>query len=261
MKLHYKEIGEGKPFIIIHGLFGQSDNWGTLGRKFAALGYRVFLVDVRNHGKSPHSDDFSYQAMSEDIYELINDKIDYLDRDIVLLGHSMGGKIAMQFAVNHPEMIENLIVADMGPKYRVSDNKEVLAALNTVKLAPMKSRQEAAEELNKFLNSEMLVQFLLKNIHWKENEQQGKFMDWRFNLKVLTSKFSEINKAVERKAPCTVSTLFLRGGDSDYVLEEDYEGIKEVFPNAEMVSIEGAGHWLQAEKPKEFYHKVVAFLG
>jgi esterase len=261
MKLFYKVIGEGQPLFILHGLFGQSDNWNSIGKKIAEQGFQVFLVDLRNHGNSPHSDVWNYDVMSADILELIDDTAAVEGEKIILLGHSMGGKVAMQFAINHPDSVAKLIVADMGVKYRVPDNQDVLNALNSIDLSALKSRKEAGVELQKYLHNEGLVQFLLKNLYWKKdafgNESE---LAWKFNWDAMAGQLEEVSKAIKTDTPCLVETLFIRGGNSNYVLDSDVDALQLIFPKSQLVTVEGAGHWLHADKPHDFLEKIIAFV-
>ena len=160
MKLHYRELGEGKPFVILHGLFGSSDNWQTHGKKLSEY-YRVVMVDLRNHGHSAWSDDFSYQLMVQDVKELFDD----LNlQDAILLGHSMGGKVAMLLATRYPELVSKLIVADIGSKFYPQHHQEILAGLNAVDFSIKPSRADVEEIMKKFIPDFGTRQFLMKNL-------------------------------------------------------------------------------------------------
>lgn len=253
MKLHYKKLGQGKPLIILHGLFGQLDNWQTLGKQFSENGFEVYLVDQRNHGHSPHSETWNYQAMSDDILELIQDN--HLQK-VILLGHSMGGKTAMCFALEHTEYIEKLIIADIAPKH-YPVQRDVADALLSVDLNIVKSRKEVEEQLSKFFSDFGTKQFLLKNLYWKTEMQ----LAWRFNLEVISKNLEAIGESfITKNKIASVETLFLRGEKSNYILDEDREEIKKLFPNAEIKTIANAAHWLHADKPKEFFEEVVSFV-
>jgi esterase len=250
MKLHYRKIGEGQPLIILHGLFGSSDNWQTLGKKLAE-DYEVYLVDQRNHGHSPHCDDFSYELMAEDLYELIDDN--FL-RDVILVGHSMGGKTAMTFALEHAEYLDKLVVVDMGIKEYPMHHETILESMLTTDLNVMKSRGEVDRHISQFIPSVVLKQFLMKNLYWKEKGQ----LAWRINLPVLNKEIYSIIGALE-PGDVDLPTLFIRGEQSDYVLESDYPSIRSQFPQAEFQTIYGAGHWVHAESPHEFYNILMEF--
>lgn len=250
MKLHYRELGEGKPFVILHGLFGFSDNWQTHAKKLASY-YRVILVDLRNHGHSDWSDDFSYELMVSDLKELFDDlKLE----NVVLLGHSMGGKTAMLFAQKFPELLEKLIVVDMGVKAYPMHHDHILEGLNSIDLTKLTARSEAEKQLAKHIDSEGVRQFLLKNIYWKE---KGK-MAWRMNIPVLERELPNIISALPA-GESFVPTLFIRGEMSNYVLDDDFHEIENQFPDSEFVTIPNAGHWVHAEAPEEFIDAVLGF--
>jgi pimeloyl-ACP methyl ester carboxylesterase len=263
MKLFYRKIGEGHPLIILHGLFGQSDNWNSLGKQFAEQGFEVYLVDLRNHGNSPHSEVWNYQVMSDDIYELIVDAGLLQNKNIILLGHSMGGKVVMQFAIQHPDLLEKIIVADIGPKFHLPDNKDVMQALQAIDLKQIKTRKELEVALSLYINDIGTKQFLLKNSYWKdavENTDNIGTLKWRFNLKTISQEIDNISEAITSDEPCNVPALFIRGALSNYILEDDYNSIKELFPNSKIETIADAGHWVHANKPKEFYEEVILFI-
>tara|TARA_B110000902_G_scaffold94382_1_gene111773 strand:+ start:1932 stop:2690 length:759 start_codon:yes stop_codon:yes gene_type:complete len=251
MKLSFKKIGEGKPLLILHGLFGSSDNWGTLGKKFAENN-TVYLVDLRNHGRSPHSDKMSYDLMADDLLELIMDeKIN----SPIILGHSMGGKAALMFAKKHPNYLDKLIVADIGLKSYPMHHEEILKGLNSVNLQEVSSRSEAQQSLEIYIANLGIQQFLLKNLYWIE---KGK-LAWRMNLKEIEKNIGEILVKINMdKNP--INTLFVRGETSNYILEEDFEKILEIFPNGKIKTIPKVGHWLHAENPMEFYKIVKEFI-
>ncbi len=253
MKLFYRKFGQGQPLIILHGLFGQSDNWNTLAKKFAEKSFEVYIVDLRNHGLSPHSDVWNYQAMSNDILELINENN---LRHIILLGHSMGGKVAMHFAIQHQELLDKLIVVDIATKYYPPHNLEVLEALNAVDFNIVKNRKEVEIILSKYITDFATRQFLLKNIYWKENGE----LDWRFNLKAITEKYENTGEVTPSDTVCNTPALFIKGGNSNYILEEDIKLIQDIFSLSIIETIVDAGHWVHAEKPKEFFECVMRFL-
>ena len=250
MKLYSQITGKGKPLIIMHGLFGMSDNWQTLGRKWADQ-YEVHLLDMRNHGRSPHSDVFSYDAMSDDLLEYMEDH--KMDKALVM-GHSMGGKVAMLFAVYNPDMVEKLIVADIAPKPYEPHHQKILAALEGLDLENISSRSEAEEQFA--IRDEGTKQFLLKSLYWKE---KGK-LDWRFNLPVIAREIEQVGEELPPQAIYYGPTLFIRGGNSNYIQDDDMEQIQAHFPEAVLQTIDGAGHWLHAEKPREFFTTVDEFL-
>lgn len=254
MILHSRIEGNGKPFVILHGFLGMSDNWKTLGTQFSEVGYEVHMLDLRNHGKSFHSNDFSYQDMANDVK-------DYCDfhklENILLLGHSMGGKTAMLLATLHPQLIEKLIIADIGPKFYPQHHQTILEGLNAVDFSKQPSRSDVEDIVSQYISDFGTRQFLLKSLYWKEKEQ----LAFRFNLEVFNTKIEEIGKALPSENKFEKPTLFLRGSKSNYILDEDFETIHNHFPNVKIATISNAGHWLHAENPSDFYQQTKAFFG
>ncbi len=253
MKLFYRKFGQGQPLIILHGLFGQSDNWNSLAKQFSENGFEVYTVDQRNHGLSPHSDVWNYEAMSADILELINDN--HL-KNVILLGHSMGGKTAMQFAIQHEDVLDKLIIVDIAPKYYPLHHQDVLSALNEVDFNVVKTRKEVETILSNYISDYGTKQFLLKNIYWKENGE----LDWRFNLKVISQQIENIGEETPKENTCEAPTLFIRGEKSNYILDNDWKLIQDIFPRSMLETIAGSSHWVHAEKPKEFFECVMRFI-
>jgi len=251
--LYSKIEGEGKPLLIIHGFLGMSDNWKTLGQQFAAEGFQVHILDMRNHGRSFQSDEFSYELMVEDVFEYCQT---HSLSSVNILGHSMGGKTAMLFATRYPEMVDKLIVADIGPKYYAPHHQTILAGLNAVDFSLKPSRADVETILSQYITDFGTRQFLLKNLYWQEPGQ----LAFRFNLAVFNKKIEEIGVALPAGLVFTKPTLFIRGGNSDYILDSDIESIKQHFPNASLETIPNAGHWLHAENPVLFYQLVISFL-
>ena len=250
MKLAYKVFGEGKPIVILHGLFGFSDNWVTHAKKFSTY-FRVIIVDLRNHGYSPWSDDFSYQLMVDDVKELMDD----LEiTKCILLGHSMGGKVAMHFAQSHPDFLEKIIVVDMGIKEYPLHHQHILKAFDSIDLNKLSARSEAERILSSFIESKGVVQFLLKNLYWRDKGR----LAWRVNFKVLQASMSEILRSLPNKE-VLIPTLFIRGSLSDYILDSDIQEIENLLPDSQLVTIENAGHWVHAEAPEEFTDAVLSF--
>lgn len=263
MKLYHQELGETSletPMVILHGLFGASDNWISVGRVLAEK-RQVFLIDQRNHGKSPHSTDWDYNAMSNDLEEFLVEKN---LTNVILLGHSMGGKTVMNFACNQPKTannenifnIEKLIIADIAPRAYPLHHKAILEGLLSIDVANLASRQVAEQQLAKFVPENDTRNFLLKSLYRDEN---GKFA-WRINIPVINEKIEGIMNILEKKQSFDNATLFIRGGKSNYIQEEDLPLIKTFFPNYELKTIIDAGHWLHAEKPQEFIKIVTEFL-
>lgn len=250
MKLYYRQLGQGKPLVILHGLFGFSDNWQTQAKKFAAY-FQVTLVDLRNHGHSPWSADFSYALMVEDLHELFED---LQIQKPILLGHSMGGKLAMHFDQTYPNSIEKLLVVDMGVKAYPPHHAHILAAIHAIDLSKMNARREAEAILKTFVESEGIRQFLLKNLYWEEN---GK-LAWRVNFPVLEASMPEILRALPFNESFT-PTLFIRGLLSNYILDEDISILESYYPDFQLASISNAGHWVHAEAPEAFLDAVLSY--
>ncbi len=253
MKLHSIILGEGQPFVILHGFLGMSDNWKTLGKKFSEAGYQVHLVDQRNHGRSPHSNDFSYTFMSNDLLHYCEEH--HLE-NIILLGHSMGGKTAMEFSCNYPNKVSKLIIADIAPKYYPLHHQDILDSLQALDFERINSRSAADAILSEYIKDLGTRMFLLKNLYRKEGNHFG----LRINLEVLNEKVIEIGRALEASKQFTKPTLFLRGDKSNYIKNTDINTIKNQFLLAEIETVSNSGHWLHAENPKEFYDKTIIFL-
>jgi pimeloyl-ACP methyl ester carboxylesterase len=237
--------------IILHGLFGTSDNWQTHAKLFAQ-NHVVYLIDQRNHGHSPHTDEMDYYAMADDVKEIFDEeKIS----NAILMGHSMGGKTAMFFAQEHAHLIDKLIVVDMGIKKYPPHHQLIFEALMAVDLDKVKTRKEVETIVSSYFQDQTIIQFLLKNLYWTDREQ----LAWRMNLQVLYRDIENILVAIPNKV-CNLPTLFLRGGKSNYVLDEDWDDIKHHFPQATLQTIEKAGHWVHAEAPKEFYEAINEFI-
>ncbi len=251
--LHSRTEGEGKPLLIIHGFLGMSDNWKSFGALYAAKGFQVHILDLRNHGKSFHSEDFSYDIMAQDVLEYCQN---HNLNQVSIIGHSMGGKVAMLFATNYPEMVEKLIVADIGPKYYAPHHQDILAGLNAVDFTSKPDRSSVEEILYPFIPDFGTRQFLMKNLYWKEPGQ----LDFRFNLKVFNDKIKVIGTALPEEAQFEKPTLFIRGGNSRYILDTDLPEIKKHFPNFELATIPNVGHWLHAENPQLFFEETIKFL-
>lgn len=251
--LHSQIIGEGTPFIILHGFLGMSDNWRTLGLKYAEAGFQVHLVDQRNHGRSFHSPDFSYPLMAQDL-------LVYADahglKVFHLMGHSMGGKTAMLFATEHPDRVLSLIVADMSPKFFPEHHGACLQGLASLNFDVIHSRTEADEALSAYVSDIGVRQFLLKNLYWETKERLG----LRLNLPALIENESEIGAELPDSNVFEGKTLFLKGEYSEYVMPEDEALIHTHFPHAIIDTVSKAGHWLHAQNPTEFYNKTIHFL-
>ncbi|MBJ7880356.1 alpha/beta fold hydrolase [Gelidibacter salicanalis] len=254
MNLYSNILGEGQAFIFLHGFLGMGDNWKTLGTTFSEEGFEVHLIDQRNHGRSFHSDEFNYEVMVEDLKR-------YCDqhhlKDIILLGHSMGGKTAMLFAVEYPDMVSKLIIADISPRYYPTHHDAILKGLSALDFETIKNRGEADDELKGYVPDVGTRQFLLKNLYWKEKG----VLALRINLDVLKEQVNEVGEPLPMHVKFEKETLFLRGDRSEYISVQDESLIQSHFPKARIVTIANAGHWLHAENPKDFYKEVKGFLG
>ena len=253
MVLHSQIIGTGTPFVILHGFLGMSDNWKSLGKKFAAQGYQMHLIDQRNHGRSFHDSVFTYQAMAEDL--LLYCEHHKLDQ-VVLLGHSMGGKTAMEFAVKNPERVSKLIIADIAPRHYDEHHQDILNGLGVLDFSIINSRAKADTVLANYIKEPGVRLFLLKNLYWIEKKQ----LALRVNLPVVTEEVAQVGKALDITAVFDKKTLFVRGDNSAYITSLDEISIQKQFPKSQIKTILGAGHWLHAENPEQFHQIVVDFL-
>ena len=252
--LHSSIIGSGDDhFIILHGFLGMGDNWKTHAKNLSEKEYCVHLVDQRNHGRSFWSDKFDYDVM-------VNDLLQYLNHhginQCVVLGHSMGGKTAMAFALNYPDRVQKLIIADIAPKYYAPHHQKILAGLSTLNLEEVSSRKAAAEHLKNFIPEAGTRQFLLKNLYWVSEGKLG----LRINVAVLKNAAEAIGAAIQSQKQYHQPTLFLYGGNSNYINPMTDTEILKYFPKAEIIEIKGAGHWLHAEKPLLFFKTLTQWL-
>ncbi len=267
MQLNYKRIGSGSPLIILHGLYGMSDNWLTIAKQLADH-FEIFLIDQRNHGASPHSESQTYTDMVDDLKEFF-EKHDIEKASI--LGHSMGGKTAMFFATAHPERISRLIIADISPKSYVADkhaapqlemHSKIINAMLSVDFTQVKSRRDVALQMETILPNKRIIQFLLKNL--KKNEDNH--FSWQLNINAIKNNVNNILEGFDEKkfnesnALTNFPVLFLRGENSDYIQDNDEILIRKIFPYADIVTIFDAGHWLHAEQPQAFHSAIMDFV-
>jgi esterase len=267
MKLFFRKFGSGTPLIILHGLYGSGDNWFTIGKRLAAM-FEIYLVDLRNHGNSPHSKIHSYQSMQEDLYELYNSN--NIEKAI-LMGHSMGGKTAMLFSFLHPEKVEKLIIIDIAPKaYKnlseynslAIEHLNILQAFKSVDFQVPQSRKQIEKAFLKFLPDPAASGFLLKNLR-RINENEFK---WIINLEAISNFLPEIldgldiKKIVYDKSLVNFPTLFIKGENSVFIMEEDETMIRDIFSNVEFVTIFNAGHMLHIEQPQLLFESLKYFL-
>jgi pimeloyl-ACP methyl ester carboxylesterase len=266
VELNYKEFGQGEPVIILHGLFGTLDNWQTIAKSLSAH-FSVFLVDLRNHGRSPHTEGvFDYHILADDIAHFMQQNWIY---EACVIGHSMGGKVAMQLALSYPDLVKKLVIIDIAAKTYPSGHDEIFEALFSINLTTLTDRKEAEAHLMQQLNNDIgTVQFLLKNLSRKsasvpisddDRNIKSAGFEWKMNLHNIYTNYPNILKNVEG-SPFDKKALFIRGGSSNYVQDKDLEQIKHLFPNAVLETIEGAGHWVHADKPKELLDVITSFL-
>lgn len=249
--LHSKILGTGKPLLILHGFLGMSDNWKTLGNQYAE-DFEVHLIDQRNHGRSFHSDIFSYDLMVNDLRNYINF---HELKNVHIIGHSMGGKVAMQFALTHPNILDKIVIADIAPKEYPPHHQYILKALSEVDFTIQKSRKEIEKTLSYYIPETEVIQFLMKNIYRKEKTE----LAYRFNLNVLRNNYNEVISSFNTDEIFTKPTLFLKGSNSNYITSDDIITINRNFSNVAIEEIKDSGHWLHAEKPQEFYSKTMKF--
>jgi esterase len=252
MELNYKVFGEGFPLIILHGLLGSLDNWQGIAKAIAGS-YKVYIVDQRNHGRSGHSDEFSYSLMVADLEEFYTKH--HIEKAHII-GHSMGGKTAMQFAFKNPGKVEKLIVVDVAPVHYEDRHSHIFKGLLGIDLSKVTDREEVERQLREATQeTEDTIQFLMKGLHRNDNN----VFEWRFNVPALWKAYNAISDEVTG-AVFEGKTLFIKGQQSNYITAENYGVINDHFPNNELTEIEGAGHWVHAEKPKEFTEEVMRFL-
>jgi len=254
MKLFFRHMGKGNPVVILHGLLGLSDNWVTFGRQLAS-DFEVFIPDLRNHGQSPHDPVFNFTVLVEDLHELIEDQG---LKKVNLIGHSLGGKIAMFFTLEYPDLLDKLVVVDIGLR-KYSPNLEhqmLIDAMMEVDFSSARSRSDVDRQLEQNVHSLKLRQFLLKNIYWKDKETLG----WRVNLPILKESLPRMLEGIttDKKFPNPV--LLVRGGLSDFVTDADLPAMVKQFPHTSVKTLANASHWVHADAPGEFYSLVHEFL-
>ena len=256
MQLFHRYFGEkgDQPIVILHGIFGVSDNWVTYGKRLAQEGFEVFVIDQRNHGQSPQSDVFNYLAMTDDLFDFIDE---HEIEDPIILGHSMGGKVAMRFALENPQMLNKLIVVDIslkayGPR---KTHKSIIKAMKSVDLSKVKSRQEVEEQVAEFIPELRIRQFIMKNLHRKEKNE----FEWKIYIPGIEDNLDLLFDGIDTITKFEKPTLFVKGGASDYILLEDYDQIRYNFPNAEIITIADASHWVHVESPERFYQLTMGF--
>jgi esterase len=252
IELNYKEFGQGNPVMVLHGLFGTLDNWQTIGRQLGEH-FNVYTLDQRNHGKSPHADEFDYTILAADLQYFMESHWIYKSH---IIGHSMGGKTAMQFALHYPDMVDKLVVLDIAPKSYAGGHELILDTLNAIDLTQIQDRKEAEAFMMERISEFGTRQFLLKNL--TRNEKSGAF-EWKMNLPILKKEYDNILGNID-DGVYEGETLFIRGRNSDYIQDHEIENIKQYFPNMTLKTIENAGHWVHADQPKELLALVQDFL-
>ena len=254
MKLFCRQFGSGKPMVILHGLFGISDNWVSIARELGEQ-YTVYAPDLRNHGQSQHSPAFDFAVLEDDLLELTEE---YCLEDIVLMGHSLGGKTAMFYALHHPQTIKKLIIVDIGLKKAPvnMEHQMLINAMLDVDFSKVRSRSDVERQLETRVHSQRLRQFLLKSVYWRDKQS----LDWRLNLKAINENLLNIFEGADVIGTFNGPVLFIRGGRSEYIKDEDLAGLKIKFPGALVKTIPEAGHWVHADAPGEFLEAVRAFL-
>jgi pimeloyl-ACP methyl ester carboxylesterase len=253
MLLHLKTYGQGEPLILLHGLFGDGDNWRGIAAALADR-FQVLVPDLRNHGRSPHSPEMTFPVMAADVAELLAAQG---VPAAAFLGHSLGGKVAMQLALNRPGLVRRLIVADMSPRAYAPLHLDILAALQALDAGSFTSRSEIEAVLAGAIPSERLRRFLVKNLA----RNAGGTFEWRMNVTALADNYPHLLAAATGPQPYAGPALFLRGGRSEYVPAADEPLILELFPRAQFRTIANAGHWVHTDAPEEFLRLTRDFLG
>jgi len=251
--LHSKILGKGTPLLILHGLLGMGDNWISLSKQYADNGFEVHLIDQRNHGKSFHSHEMNYKVMNQDLKKYI---AHYQLKNCYIMGHSMGGKNAMNFAIHYPELLQKLIVVDIAPKYYAPHHQVIFEAIKNINLTLYIKRKEIDIFLSKKIASPAIRNFLLKNL---KRNNLNKF-EWKANMAVLESSLEELGEALPINSKFDKPTLFIKGQKSPYIDLADYKMIKKHFPQTTLLEIPNAGHWVHAEQSAYFFKKTYSFL-
>jgi len=251
--LHAKILGEGEPLLILHGLLGMGDNWISLGRIFANNGYQVHLIDQRNHGKSFHSDEMNYEVMVEDLQHYTNH---FKLHKINIIGHSMGGKTAMHYAMTHPKSINKLIIVDIAPVNYPPHHHFIFDTINQINLSNFSSRKDIAQAIEKYIDKKSIANFLLKNLF---RDKSGNY-HWKANINILENSLEELGEAIPSQSSFSKNTLFIKGEKSPYIQKTYLPIINTHFPNSNVITIKNSGHWVHAEQAKIFFDKVLHFL-
>jgi len=257
MQLFYHRYGnEGdQPIVILHGLFGLSDNWVTYARRLASEGFDVWVLDQRNHGRSPHSPNFNYLALTDDLFDFLDE---HDIEDPIIIGHSMGGKVAMRFALENPHLVKRLLIVDITLKsYGPRDNHRVIIdAMKKVDFSQVETRQDVEDQIAPYIKEKRIRQFIMKNLQRTE----GNEFKWQINIEGIEPNLDKMFDGIDTINKFGKPTLFVRGGASDYILPTDYDQIRYNFPQAEIITIEGASHWVHVEAAEKFYTLSLGFV-
>lgn len=257
MQLFYRRYGMSghQPVVILHGLFGVSDNWVSFARRLSMEEYDVWVVDQRNHGQSGHSSTFNYLALTDDLFDFLDE---YSIEDPIVIGHSMGGKVAMRFALENPHLVKKLLVVDITLKsYGPRDNhKVIIAAMRAVDFSLVQTRQDVEDQIKPLIREARIRQFIMKNLRRTEDNQFG----WQLNIEGIEPNLDQMFDGIDTINKYEKPVLFIRGGASDYILTSDYDQIRYNFPMAEIVTIEGASHWVHVEAAEKFYTLALGFV-
>lgn len=253
MQLYSRQFGAGKPVLILHGLFGSSDNWLSFGKALSVHGYNVHLLDLRNHGQSPHDPSFDYSSLSSDVAEYI--ETSGLHKPVVA-GHSLGGKTTLKLAVAAPHLLTGMVVIDIAPRFYPVHHRHILDALESVDFNIMKSRSDVESVLKKLIMEPAVLQFMLKNVWWKEKDK----LAWRFNLEAISACIENVGEAVYPEGFFHLPSLFIRGEKSGYITDADESDILERYSGSEVITAPDAGHWVHADQPEWLMNAMLEFL-
>lgn len=251
MTLYFQQQGEGKPILILHGLFGSSDNWRNIATSLSDIGC-IYTVDLPNHGQSPHTSQIDYDSMAKAIAQWMQDQQIHSAN---IIGHSIGGKIAMTIARDYPELVDRMIIVDMAPRQYDNHHQAIFDALLALDLATLQNRREADHHLSSTITEKAIRQFLLMNLVMKKDA-----LHWRVNLSGLNTHYENLMRKITIQQPENKPVLFMRGGLSDYINEGDLKLIKQNYPNSTVELIPAVGHWIHAENPKAFLSIARSFL-
>lgn len=252
-KLNYKVFGEGEPVVILHGLFGMLDNWQTFAKKLAE-NYMVYIVDQRDHGKSPHTNEFKYNLLAEDLKTFCEDQWIHQAR---FIGHSMGGRTCMHLALQYPDLVSQMVIVDMGVKTYTGGHQDIIDALLSVPIEKVKSRSEVDQLLAKTITDKGVRLFLMKNL--SRSKEEG--YRWKMNLQLLAREYANIMKGLDQNNWSDVDIQFIRGSRSQYIVSDDVDGIQSIFPKANIQTVDDAGHWIHAEQPQALLELISDYFG